>query len=186
MNSDKQNDLYDSKKFHWPGGPGNVFVCYKESALDPDGYIAYTDGSADTINDIRPGGSAYIIMKDEEIIRARNKQLIGTTINRAELLAIVSAVKYCPTDMPLHIYTDSQYCIGVLSGKDHGKANLDLIKMFRQFAKNHQEVVFHWVRGHSGDAYNEMVDDMAFSAYTDVLDAHGLKPDPRWRDKYKK
>lgn len=138
-------------------------------------YVTYTDGSCDNSQPMRPGGSAYIIMQNDEIIRARNKGLIHTSNNRAELLAIVSAVCHTPENSDLHIYTDSQYCINVLKGRWKAKTNTDLIEMFHGYKRVLNTVKFHWVMGHSGDTYNEMVDDMAYSAYSDMVELYDLK-----------
>lgn len=59
-------------------------------------YEAYTDGSCDNISPYGEGGSAYIILKDGVIIKESKKGFVGTTNNRMEMLAIISAVKSVP------------------------------------------------------------------------------------------
>ena len=58
-------------------------------------YVAYTDGSCDNNSKYKAGGSAYIVLKDGEIVRMKNHGRLQTTNNRMELLAIISAVKSC-------------------------------------------------------------------------------------------
>lgn len=159
------------------GGLPNVYECTQESAYNRKlmEYVAYTDGSCDNLNDLRPGGSAYIIIdKQGEIVRASNHGYVNTSNNRMELLAIVSAATFTPERSCLDIYTDSQYCINVLTGKWSATANTDLVEKFKLAAKNLKSVVFHWVKGHSGDPFNEMVDDMAYTAFSDQVDKYNL------------
>lgn len=77
-------------------------------------YEAYTDGSCDNLSPYGEGGSAYIILKDGIIIKESKKGFVGTTNNRMEMLAIISAVKSVPKGATLTVYTDSQYCIRAL------------------------------------------------------------------------
>lgn len=77
-------------------------------------YEAYTDGSCDNLSPYGEGGSAYIILKDGIIIKESKKGFVGTTNNRMEMLAIISAVKSVPKGATLTVYTDSQYCINEL------------------------------------------------------------------------
>ena len=155
----------------------NVFVCVDDDKFNDDDieYAAWTDGACDNLCNMRPGGSAYIIMKNGEIIRAKNKGLMNTSNNRAEMLAIVSAVLHTPEGARLDIYTDSQYSLFTFAGRYSPKANLDLIEQFNRYARSLGKIVFHWVRGHNGDENNEMVDDMAYSAYMEMVDMYGLK-----------
>lgn len=59
-------------------------------------YVVYTDGSCDNLSPFKAGGSAYIIIKDGEILIRKHHGRLNTTNNRMELLAIISAVKSCP------------------------------------------------------------------------------------------
>lgn len=159
------------------GGLPNVYECTQESAYNRKmvEYISYTSGSCACLSELRPGGCAYIIMsKWGNIIRARNYGRINTSSRRMELLAIVSAATFTPERSCLDIYTDSQYCINVLTGKWSATANTDLVEKFKLAAKDLKSVVFHWVKGHSGDPYNEMVDDMAYTAFSDQVDKYNL------------
>ena len=63
-------------------------------------YEAYTDGSCDNLSPYGEGGSAYIILKDGIIIKESKKGFVGTTNNRMEMLAIISAVN--PFQKGLH------------------------------------------------------------------------------------
>lgn len=142
-------------------------------------YIAYTDGSCDNLSKERAGGSAYVLLKDGEMVRMKNHGQLNTTNNRMELLAIISAVNACPDGAYVDVYTDSQYCILVLT-KDYKPAkNPDLYELYKKCAAHVAGVRFHWVKGHNGDKYNEMVDGLAYGAYCDICDQYNIEKSRR-------
>lgn len=142
-------------------------------------YVCYTDGSCDLLSANRAGGSAYIVLKDGEVVKVKNHGQLNTTNNRMELLAIVSAVNSCPDGAYVDVYTDSQYCIRVLSKSYKPKLNADLYELYKKCAAHAAGVRFHWVKGHNGDKYNEMADELAYAAYCDVCDRYGIEKSRR-------
>lgn len=142
-------------------------------------YIAYTDGSCDNLSKERAGGSAYVILKNGEIARIKNHGQLNTSNNRMELLAIISAVNACPKGAYVDIYTDSQYCILVLSKSYKPKKNPDLYELFKKCAAHVAGVRFHWVKGHDGNKYNELADQLAYGAYCDICDQYNIEKTKR-------
>lgn len=142
-------------------------------------YVAYTDGSCDNLSKERAGGSAYILMKDGEIVKIKNHGQLNTSNNRMELLAIISAVNACPDGAYVDIYTDSQYCILVLSKSYKPKLNADLYELYNKCSAHVADVRFHWVKGHNGNKYNEMADELAYGAYCDICDQYGIEKSKR-------
>ena len=137
-------------------------------------YIAYTDGSCDNLSPYGEVGSAYILIKNGEIIKEAKKGFVGTTNNRMEMLAIISAVNSTPKDADLIVYTDSQYCIASFTNVKKPKKNLELINLYHHCAAHLNSVEFRWVKGHNGDEYNELVDSMAFDAYKSMIEKYNL------------
>ena len=129
-------------------------------------YIIYTDGSCNNFSPFGEGGAAYIVLDcDRNIIFSKSKSLLSTTNNRAEMLAILSAVRCIPDKASITIYTDSQYCIGSFTAEhsqhNQGISNRDLIDMFDCEKGRLSEITFRWIKGHNGDYFNERVDAMA-------------------------
>lgn len=149
---------------------------FEENALH---YVCYTDGSCDLASETRAGGSAYIVLHGGEVVKTRNHGQLDTTNNRMELLAIISAVNSCPFGAYVDVYTDSQYCIMVLSKSYKPVKNADLYELYKKCSAHVAGVRFHWVRGHNGDRYNEMADGMAYAAYCDVCDRYGIEKSRR-------
>jgi ribonuclease HI len=142
-------------------------------------YVAYTDGSCDNLSKERAGGSAYVILKDGEIAKMKNNGRLNTSNNRMELLAIISAVNACPDGAFIDIYTDSQYCILVLSKSYKPKKNPDLYELYKKCVAHVGGVRFHWVKGHDGNTYNELADQLAYGAYCDICDQYNIEKTKR-------
>ncbi len=131
----------------------------------------YTDGGAS--GNPGPGGYGALMMYGEH-----RKELSGgfrlTTNNRMELLAVITALEALnKPGMEVDVYSDSKYVVDavqkrwVMNWEKKGylnKKNPDLWKRFLLVYRQHK-VVFHWVKGHAGNPYNELVDQLAVAAY---------------------
>ena len=96
----------------------------------------------------------------------------------AELQAVLEAILAHPGSDELRIESDSQYAIkcasvwvagwkrkGWRTASGGPVKNLDLVQgIERAMAERAGKVVFHWVRGHQGDHFNERADVLAGSA----------------------
>lgn len=152
----------------------------------PD-FVCYTDGSCDNMSEYGEGGSAYIITDGRNVIRQQSKGFIGTTNNRMELLAIMSAVASLPPYSKAIVVTDSKYCIEKLGdSRNKGQRfyNSDIIDRYFQYADKLSRIHLQWVKGHSGDCYNEMADELARSRMEEMREKYGI--DPRRKDKQTK
>lgn len=133
----------------------------------------YTDGACS--GNPGPGGwGALLIYGDKE------KELSGgealTTNNRMELMAAIEALKALKGSCEVALYTDSTYVRSGIMEWIHGwkkkgwktadkkpVKNVDLWQALDEQAGRHK-VVWHWVKGHSGDANNDRVDALAVAA----------------------
>jgi ribonuclease HI len=86
-----------------------------------------------------------------------------TTNNRMEMRAIVEALRHSIGACPGHailIRSDSILAMNVISGKWKGRVNKDLIEEARALMKG-RRIGFQWVKGHSGNKWNERADKLA-------------------------
>ena len=121
----------------------------------------YTDGSCikNPKNPNGPGGWAFCIIEDNiDFIMSDGDSC--TTNNRMELTAIIEALSSIKSDTECTIYTDSQLCINCATGKWKRKANLDLWEKY-DISKQNKIIHFEWIKGHSGNKYNDLVDSLA-------------------------
>ena len=93
-------------------------------------------------------------------------EYIGTeTNNIAELTALKVALEHLKrVDLPVRIFSDSSYAIGVLTKNWKAKANQELIMEIKKLMRNFQDISFIKVKGHAGIKENEVADFLATSA----------------------
>ena len=119
--------------------------------------VIYTDGSCSP--NPGPGGWGFIsILPDVEFHINGGER--NTTNNKMELTAVIEALKFHSDTFSFVIYSDSKYVINCAKGKWKRKKNLSLWERYNKVSKG-RKVMFEWVRGHSGDMYNEKVDFLA-------------------------
>ncbi|MGU3436169.1 ribonuclease H family protein [Actinomycetes bacterium M1A6_2h] len=111
----------------------------------------------------------------------------------AELRALLEAIRAHGGDEPLLIESDSQYAIKCASEwlpgwKRKGwrtaggtpVKNIDLVQAIdRAISEREGPVRFRWVRGHVGNEYNEMADQLAGAAARAVLAGGETSPEVR-------
>ena len=133
----------------------------------------YTDGACSG-NPGKGGWSAILIYAKEKKYMSGSKQL--TTNNQMELTATIEALKAILKPSNIALYTDSQYVKNgitswIFNWKKNGwktankkpVANKDLWIELDKYVKIHS-VNWFWVKGHSGNHYNEIADKLAVNA----------------------
>ena len=140
--------------------------------------IIYTDGSCQ--KNPGPGGFGVVVLdNDENLITTYQERENNTTNNREELKAILWAfLKYAEPkgdgENALIVYSDSAYCVNTLTNwmfswekngwkKSDNKTpeNLDLIKPFFKHLQNGFFIDLQKVKGHAGNKWNELADQLA-------------------------
>ena len=124
----------------------------------------YSDGSS-TGRSNKPGGWAYVIVKDDEQLHSAHGGDPKTTNNCMELQGAIEGLKALLANNlvgtePVELVSDSQYVLGLASGDYKPKKNVALACELRRLAIK-TGVTMRWVRGHMGDTYNEMCDVLA-------------------------
>jgi ribonuclease HI len=133
----------------------------------------YTDGACS--GNPGPGGWAAIIIDGGE------REIAGaephTTNQRMELTAAIEGLAAIPDRRRVHVYTDSAYVMNCFEQRWYDKwerngwlgagkkpvTNRDLWERLIAQTRRH-EVVWHKVKGHSGDVLNDRVDALARGA----------------------
>lgn len=126
-------------------------------------YTIYTDGAYSRLHD--EGAFAFVIVdeQEKEVMRMGHK-VEKETNNRAELKAIIAAVYKLPDDATdVRVISDSMYALNTLQGKWARNANEDLFEIWDRTINDKPSTLkleFLWVKGHSGDYYNELCDQL--------------------------
>ena len=148
---------------------------------------AYTDGSCTANGNDGAGGWAYIIIDDDNNNETSNYggEEVSTS-NRMELTAILECLKSQKEKCNFTIYSDSKYCVNTVNqwmrnwqqknwmkGDGNPVKNLDIIKEIFELCNFHT-VKARWIKGHSGNHYNEIVDGLANESAKMFLPCHLL------------
>lgn len=138
-----------------------------------DAITVYTDGACS--GNPGPGGWAWAVSRD--LCDSGGES--PTTNQRMEVTAAWRAVQnFSGEYSSIEIVSDSTYVVKCFNDKWHvgwlkrgwknsaGKpiANKDLWEPFIKDVLSHGNVTFTWVKGHSGDVMNDLVDQLAVSA----------------------
>jgi len=130
----------------------------------------FTDGSC--LNNPGPGGWAALLRHNNAEKVLSGGQL-DTTNNQMELMAVIEGLKALTKSCDIELFTDSKYVMDGFTKWMEGwkkrgwkKAdkkpvlNRELWQELDKQANSHT-INWHWVKGHSGHAENERVDDLA-------------------------
>ncbi len=122
----------------------------------------YTDGAS--AGNPGPSGVGVVLVYGSQ--RKEGGEYIGeATNNIAELLAIqkgLAAVK--KKNLPVRVYTDSSYALGVLTRNWKAKKNQELIAAIRNDMAAFENLRLIKVEGHKGVVENEHADRLAVAA----------------------
>ncbi len=139
------------------------------SAAAP-GTVVYTDGACS--GNPGPGGWAWAVPGGAQAFGADP----ATTNQRMELTAALEAIRALPG--PLEVVSDSTYVVncfrdrwwegwmkrGWRNSKKEPVANRDLWEPLIDLVLARGDVTFRWVKGHSEDPMNDLVDQLAVEA----------------------
>ena len=134
----------------------------------------YTDGAC--LGNPGPGGWAWVVPGGAWACGPEPR----TTNQRMELKAVLEALR--ELDGPVEVFSDSTYVVncfrdrwyegwlrrGWRNSNRKPVANRDLWEpLLELYLPRSAEVSFRWVKGHSGDEWNEIADQLASGAATD-------------------
>ena len=125
----------------------------------------YTDGSC--LKNPGNGGWAFAMLKNNKISKIGSGSNLNTTNNRMELFAIIKAIENTKSDT-INIYSDSKWAINCAKGVWKRKANLDLWDNYTKVLRS-RNITFFWVKGHSDNIYNDLVDKLAFKEAKNII-----------------
>ncbi|MFA4871355.1 MAG: ribonuclease H [Pedobacter sp.] len=132
----------------------------------------YTDGACIP----NPGTGAWgVVIVDGENIETYSGKVNDTTNMRTEIQAAIKGLSRS-TSLEVEVISDSKIVLDAFLKRwiyswvnDNwvGRLNADLWKRLLEYSRA-KEITWTWVKGHSGDKYNEMADKLADNLLIDV------------------
>lgn len=125
--------------------------------------IVYTDGAA--VPNPGKGGWAAVFVVNGTIKKEISGFVPHATNNEMEIMAVIEAVSAFTRPSEFVVRSDSQYVIQSMSEwiprRGHnGYANAILFDQLLKVCEQHT-ITWEWVRGHSGDKFNDRADCLA-------------------------
>jgi ribonuclease HI len=144
-----------------------------EARAGATGPVVYTDGAC--FRNPGRGGYAAVIVgvlpREPLVVSDGERQ---TTNNRMEMRAVIEGLNALDPSPVVAVVTDSEYLIkgytewlpgwirrGWRTSAKKPVKNADLWAEMVASAQRHGRVAWRWTRGHSGDRFNEMADEIA-------------------------
>jgi ribonuclease HI len=150
------------------------------SRTHTDSYLAYADGACR--GNPGPGGWGAVIIAPDGAVEELNGADSSTTNNRMEITAAIEALRRIPRGARIVLRSDSQYVVNTMKLNWKRSANRDLWEQL-DVETELREVSFEWVRGHSGEQFNERADRLANAAIDGKLVHRGAHAVPAHRAK---
>ena len=148
---------------------------YRESGRPRYDYLAYTDGGY--LLPKNYGAAACIVLDGEgsSILYQWSEVTRYSTSNRQEIAAIIHALLHTPTGSSVLVRSDSENGIAQLTGQVRSRRDQDLVQLYRQVKRERNlNVTLEWIRSHSGDPWNDYVDNLCIEAL-DLFEADGSR-----------
>ena len=146
---------------------------FRESAQPRYDYIAYTDGGY--LLPKNYGAAACIVLDGTAgtLLYKWSEASRYSTSNRQEVAAIIHALLHTPPGSSVLVRSDSENGIAQLTGAVRSKKDFDLVRLYRQVKKERSlRVTLEWIRSHSGDPWNDYVDNLCIEAL-DLFESEG-------------
>ena len=142
--------------------------------------LVWTDGACQ--RNPGPGGWAALLCWEDGVVEEHSGGLAHTTNNIMEMTAALEGLRALPSGSRACIVTDSRYLHDGMTSwmagwkrKDWKTASGDPVKnkeiwvQLDAAASDHEQVRWHWVKGHIGHALNERADLLAVAATRNAL-----------------
>ena len=137
---------------------------------EPAKTVVFTDGAC--LGNPGPGGWAWAVSDGPYASGAETR----TTNQRMEVNAVLQALRTLPG--PVEVVSDSTYVVncfrdkwwegwlrrGWMNSARKPVANRDLWEPLVDLYRERGDVTFRWVKGHSGNRMNDLVDELAVAA----------------------
>ena len=122
----------------------------------------YADGACRGNQNTTNIGGYGVVLIYKDSVKELNNAFQDTTNNKMEILSVIEGLKSLKRfDIPVEIYSDSQYVVNTINNGWRKNANLDLWDELDRLIEKFDSVKFIKVKGHSDNNYNNRADKLA-------------------------
>jgi len=137
----------------------------------------YTDGACSGNPGVGGWGAILLHANGSKEIHGGD---VHTTNNKMELTAVIKALQALKVPCDVCLYSDSKYVVnGIVEWIDNWKRNnwrtkdkkpVANVELWQELdaAQQRHRISWHWVKGHNGNHYNEIADELARRGIKDV------------------
>lgn len=132
----------------------------------------YSDGSSKINDSNNPGTFGLLLISNNNILFEYSGHEMITTNNRMELTGVLIASQIAKAlndklGLSTTLVSDSQYALNTLYGTWAKKKNKDIFEIFDNLKINFT-VKTLWIKGHSGNIFNEYADKLCELEYKNI------------------
>lgn len=129
--------------------------------------LIYADGSClkNGSRFAQAGAGVVLMTEDRRRIKLKACYLGALTNQKAEILACAVGLESLNRPSRVRIFSDSKYVIETMMGKNRMKSNREFWERLISACLTH-EIEWNWMRGHTGDAFQETADRLSRAAAT--------------------
>lgn len=125
----------------------------------------YADGACRDNGKENNIGAIGVVLKYGDRIKEIKEAYTNTTNNRMEILSVIEGLKALKSyNIPVKIYSDSQYVVNTINCNWSKTKNIDLWKQLYDYLGRLSNYEIIWIKGHSDNIYNNRADQLANEA----------------------
>jgi len=125
----------------------------------------YADGACRGNQFAENIGGYGIVLQYQDQYKELKNAFRNTTNNKMEILSVIEGLKALKVyDIPIEVYSDSQYVVSTINLNWNKKANLDLWEELYTYINKFKDIRFIKVKGHSDNEFNNRADKLANEA----------------------
>jgi ribonuclease HI len=129
--------------------------------------LIYADGSClkNGSHESQAGAGVVLMTEDGGRIKLKADFLGALTNQKAEILACAVGLESLKKPCEVKIYSDSKYVVETMNGINQMKSNREFWERLIKACLTHK-IEWNWVRGHSGNPFQETADRLSRAAAT--------------------
>lgn len=129
--------------------------------------LIYADGSClkNGSQEAQAGAGVVLLTEDGKRIKLKASYLGALTNQKAEIIACAVGLESLKKPCEVKIFSDSKYVVETMLGTNRMKSNREFWERLIKACLTHK-IEWNWMRGHSGNPFQETADRLSRAAAT--------------------